>query len=544
MTCLPGYFYLSNSTGAYCFLVCPFECKPDYTSYQCVTQLVNVSKAGLVALTAASPVTSTAFMIANAVSGSFSLNMMMCLLATESLVHMQYLNINHSNIALTIYTAMSSSYIPNWIASFNDLEAELLIFPYGIFQTNQISSLFLDNFGDALTEIMIHLGMYLIMAGITYSIQIRKLSDSFVGRISVTVFSFFASGVIGKLQSELLYSVMQILKIDLFLDTYSRISFFTGYFIISFSIGLLIFCFFRALRIFQIRNMNTSNHSEESKLKNRSHIKKIKKMNEPEMNIASSNKWLEKKYEFLYEDFNHSYKNQFFFGFWLSAFNAIYILLIFSLQGVPVLQCFSIVILALVFILFPVIIKPFEKKVPAFLHFFNFSCIFIAATLNLALAITKHLNPDFTGTESQGKAVISVIIINTGTNTLISLGVMLFEIYNNYKSASKSKDKPKKPKQSKIELSEPRNQSGHQDPPKRPQKPLPIDSRYRHQRTIVSRSHRQSSSTSNTLISNKFQPFSKVTDYSTAQNPHSRTKPHTHYHPNALAPMEILDYES
>ena len=210
-SCLPGFFHLSNSTGGYCFLVCPYEYKPDYTTYHCVTDLANMSKTVTRAFTAASSVTSTSFTIANAIFGSFSLNMMMCLVATESLANMQYLNINHSNVAATIYSAMSSSYIPNWIASFNDIDRELLIFPWGIFETNQISFLFLDNFGDGLTEIMVHLGLYLFMAGITCSIQIGRLGESLAGRPYATVFSFFAANFFEKVQSLLLFSVMQIL---------------------------------------------------------------------------------------------------------------------------------------------------------------------------------------------------------------------------------------------------------------------------------------------------------------------------------------------
>ena len=345
LTCLPGYFYLNNSTGGYCSLVCPFGYKPDYTTYRCVTQLANVSRAGLAVLTTAPPVTSTAFTIANAISGSFSLNMMMCLIATESLVHMQYLNINHSNIALTIYSAMSSSYIPNWIASFNTIERELLIFPWGIFKTNQISFLFLDNSGDSLTETMIHLGLYLVAITLTLSIQTEKLINSFAGATYATIFGFFGSSIVGKLQSQLLYSILQILRMDLFLDTYSRMSLLTGYFTLSFSIGLLVFCFFKVLTII---------HNKDNLRKNRSHVSLSQ---ESRSNLIIQAKWLEKKYEFQFDDFKSSQKNQFFFAYWLSVFNAIYILLIVALQSVPVLQCFSIVILILVFILFPALIN-------------------------------------------------------------------------------------------------------------------------------------------------------------------------------------------
>ena len=424
--CLPGYFYLSNSTGGYCFLVCPFGYKPDYTIYQCVTELADVLKAGFNTIVAASPVTSTSFAIANAISGSFSLNIMMSIVATESLANMQYLNLNHSNIASTIYSAMSTSYIPNWIASFNTMERELLIFPWGIFQTNQISSLYLDNFGDSLTESMVHLGLYLLILAFTLTMQRKKLINSFAGAAHATVFGLFASNIFGKLQSQLLYSLLQILRMNAFSDTYSRMSLLTGYYTLSFSIGLLVFCFFKLLMII---------HNKDNLKKNRSSISLSQ---ESRSNLIIQTKWLEKKYEFLFDDFKSSQKNQFFFAYWISVFNAIYILLIFSLQSVPVLQCLSIVILILVFILFPATIKPFRKVVPAFLHFFNFSCVLIAAILNLGLAIKQNLSDDYSGNEIQGKFVISIISINTGINTLVSLSVMVFEIYKKCKGRTKN----------------------------------------------------------------------------------------------------------
>ena len=401
-----------------------------------MTQLVNVSKTGLAALTAASPATSASFAIANAISGSFSLNIMMSIVATESLANMQYLNLNHSNIASTIYSAMSTSYIPNWIASFNTIERELLIFPWGIFQKNQISSLYLDNFGDSLTESMAQFGLYLAAIALTFSMQTEKLVDTLAGKIYATVFGLFASNIFGKLQSQLLYSLLQILKMAFFSDTYSRMSLLTGYFTLSFSIGLLVFCFFKLLTIFHNKKVNLR--------KNRSRISLSS--HENRSNLIIQTKWLTKKYEFLFDDFKSSQKNQFLFAYWITAFNAIYILLIFSLQSVPVLQCLSIVILVLVFILFSATIKPFKKVMPAFLHFFNFSCVLIAAILNLGLAIKQNLSDDSSGIEIQGKLVISVIIMNTATNTLVSLGVLAFEIYKKCKSRAKNDQSNKQKK--------------------------------------------------------------------------------------------------
>ena len=455
-----------------------------------MTELANISTFVTRSLAAASPATSTSFTIANAVSGSFSLNMMMCLVATESLANMQYLNINHSNIAASIYEAMSSSYIPNWIALFNDLDRELLIFPWGIFETNQISSLFLDNFGDGLTEIMVYLGLYLLMAGVAYSIKVGRLSESLAGRLYATVFSFFAANFFGKVQSLLLFSIMQILRMDLFFDSYSRMSLLFGYFTTSFAIGLLVLCFFKLQVIFKNKNKPPSptegGRSEDDLLK----IRTTK--TEAGENASKTNhqvQWMEKKYEFLFEDYKDNKKTHFFFAYYLTAFNAIYILLIFTFQTVPVLQCFFITILALIFIIFPAIIKPFDKKIPAFLHFFNFTCILLAAFLNLVLAIAQNLNPDFSGLEHQGKAVISIISINTIINTTISLSVMIFEIYQKCKSiyTNRSKENKQQLKVLKIEISTTTDKRNNSltDFPKPSLKSRPRDARSRRKKQQI-----------------------------------------------------------
>ena len=57
------------------------------------------------------------------------------------------------------------------------------------------------------------------------------------------------------------------------------------------------------------------------------------------------------------------------------------------------------------------------------------------------LAIAQTLNPDFSGVEALGKVVISRISRNTGTNTIISLGVMIFEIYQKLKTCGKQVQK-------------------------------------------------------------------------------------------------------
>ena len=395
-----------------------------------MTQLADIPEAAATTLGAASPLTSASFTITNTFSGSFSINMMLCLVATESLSNMQYLNINHSNIASTFYSGMSSSYIPNWIASFNTIDRERAIFPWGTFEKSQISSLFLDNFGDSLTENMVNSGLFLFAIALILSMQTEKAINSFARKAYLTTFGLFASNIFGKLQSQLLYSILQILRMDLFLDTYSRMSVLAGYFTLSFTIGLLVHCFFKLLTIFH-NKANLGKNIPSSPLSHET---------------PTQTKWLEKQYEFLFDDFKSTQKNQFFFTYLITAFNTIYILLIIALQSVPILQCLSIVVLVLAFILFPAIIRPFKTILPAFLHYFNFSCLLVVAILNLALAIIQYLTPDFSGTETQGKVVISVISLNIGMNSLVSVGIMISEIYNKCKSCAKS-DTGKKQKE-------------------------------------------------------------------------------------------------
>ena len=390
-----------------------------------MTSLVDISPAQSATLVAAPLITSVALTVSSIASGSFSVNMMLCLVATESLANMQYLNINHSNIASTIYAGMASSYIPNWIDSFNTLERELIIFNWGIFEKNQISALLLDNFGDALTELMIYLGLFILSTLLTIS---PKTFGSFGEKAHLTTFGFFVANILGKIQSQILFSILQLIKFNLLLDVYSSLSLFISVSIASLTMGMLIFCFVKLLSLFNYQN--TLGDTESS----RRHRSK---------NIHIQMRWLQKKYEFMIGDFKHSKKNQFFFAYWITAFNAAYILLIFCLQTAPIPQCASIALLIVSFMLFSARIRPFESKIPAFLHFFNFGCVLIAAILNLAQAFAATGTLEFEQTETLGSAIVAVIGINTGINTLLSLGLMILEIYNKIKLACSNKSNNK-----------------------------------------------------------------------------------------------------
>ena len=426
-SCISGYFHYSNSSGNYCLLVCPTGYKPNYKSNECEPLLSGLSKAQEATLQATPVVTSAAFLASSVIAGGLSINLMVCLVATESLANMQYLNINHSDIAATLYAGMSSSYVPNWISAFNTLPEDDLIFNWGVFEKNQISALYLDNVGDALTEMMIYTGFFLLALLFTLSSKTEPLSSSsLASKAYVTAFSNLLGNMIGKIQSQILFAVIQIIKLNLFVDSYSRLSLFTAYLTTSILLGVLTLCFFRLQQIFQ--------HKKSSR--DRKWI-----VSEDDQFKSTRIKWLEKKYEFLYGDFKSGQVNHFFFIYWIIGFNPIYILLIFSLQGIPIMQCFSIVIFTLAYLLLSVWIKPFNSKSPAFLHFFNFSCVLAAAVLNLLQPIVNDFVKDFSGTEILGRGIFLVIVFNTGTNALFSLGGLVYEIYIKIKLATSKKKK-------------------------------------------------------------------------------------------------------
>jgi hypothetical protein len=188
------------------------------------------------------------------------------------------------------------------------------------------------------------------------------------------------------------------------------------------SLGLIIFWFFILKNIFN-NKLKKSRGTEDS--------------NKSESAVEIQYNWLEKKYEFMFGDFKDRSPHQFFFAYWMIGFDAAYILLIFSLQKVPVLQCLSIFVLVLAFVICSAITRPFKKKTSAFLHFLNFSSVLVVAFLNLILAIIDDLNSDFSGRETQGKVITVVIILNIGTNALFSAGGMLLEIYKKFSKKCK-----------------------------------------------------------------------------------------------------------
>ena len=316
---------------------------------------------------------------------------------------------------------MSASFVPNWIAVFNTLDKGSIIFNRGIFETNQISALYLDNFGDALIELGMYFGIFLLTLPFMLLSKIDKLIRSVAGKAYVTAFSFLMANMFGIVQSQILFAVIQLLKMNLLFDSYSFLSLFTAISTTSVLISIIALSFIKLRVIFGTHGLQKAGGSTQQ-TKRRTHTQII---------------WLQQQYEFLFGDFKDSNKNQFFFAYWITAFNVIYILLILCLQSVPILQCVSIVTLLLTFMIFSAKIKPFKKNAATFSHFFNFTCVLIAAILNLSLAFSHAV----TITETIGKAIVSVIVINTGGNTLFSLGGMMIGIYNRIKLTRKTDKK-------------------------------------------------------------------------------------------------------
>ena len=139
-------------------------------------------------------------------------------------------------------------------------------------------------------------------------------------------------------------------------------------------------------------------------------------------------RWIEKKYAMFFDSFKETTKHQFFFTYWMTLYDVVYILLILSFQNLPVLQCFSIVILEVICLLVSAAIKPFKEKSVAFLFFFNFACVLILAIINLTLAIQAAVTDITSANDKVGWAIFSIILINTSTNIVVGFGGVIYQL--------------------------------------------------------------------------------------------------------------------
>ena len=419
--CLCDYLY-SNSTGNFCVPVCPEDHVIDSNANSCILATVKSAETAGSAFQGVSTTTSAILAASGVASGSFSASLILCVVAKDSIVNMQFLHLKHPQTSLKMYEMMSASYIPNWFALLNDDDASDYTFEWGIFQRNRMSSLYLDNFGDALAQNLIFLGITIIALTLFYlSMPLRNLHAWFRKLYWASV-GFYISDLIGKIQNQVLFFLLQSAKSNLFNDSYTRTSVIMGYITSLLIFGYLAILFYRLRKIFIHKTSNID-------------AKKIPRA------TYQSRLWLEKKYEVMYGDFKLDGTLQYYFMYWILAFNFFYALILFSFQSVPLLQCCSITALTLGFMVLSAIIRPFKTFSSTLAHHFNLLCVLVAALLNLYLAIKESMDPSFEAPESHGYGILGVLIINTGVNMIISLIGLIYDIYIWIKESRKKLEK-------------------------------------------------------------------------------------------------------
>lgn len=356
--------------------------------------------------------------------------MILCLSAIESIANMQYLNIKHSEMALNAYSGASSSLIPNWIADFNTLNKDHIVFNFGIFEESEMSALFLDNYGDSLTEIMAYTAIFLIAAMFAVCKSKETLATSYIGRAYSIAVGLFLSNAFGQIQSQVLFGMIQLLKTSLLVDPYSICSYVVAWITLSSAFGVQIFCFVKLSEIFSF--------------KEKSNMKQFASNTKEKEDSARRAKWMELKYEMLFDSFEDDSKNQFFFSSWLGAYDTAYALIILCFQSVPSIQCLLIVVLLVCLIMFAVIVRPMKEKIASFIFFFNFGSTLVLAIVNMFLAISDAVNTQLSETahDALGKTVFAVTMTNTGVNLLIGFGGMAVALFSAIKKWGKKGKKP------------------------------------------------------------------------------------------------------
>ena len=165
LSACPDGYWADNSTNTcqLCSLGSVYQsaCKLNYTTVPALQKTTT-------SLSIISIILSATLEWKNSGSRVVPINLLLYLSAIESIKNQQYFNFNHSQITFDAYSGLSTSLIPNWISHFNSLDQSSLTFDYGIFEINQLSSLYLDNFGDTLTDVMIYITICLL--GLSYSL--------------------------------------------------------------------------------------------------------------------------------------------------------------------------------------------------------------------------------------------------------------------------------------------------------------------------------------------------------------------------------------
>ena len=432
--------YLYPSSQGECLSECPSRYWRDNSTnkcQQCSEDLSSISECAVAieykvvasnlqsaAMGSTSGITAVAasFQNSNSASGIFGVNLFLYVSVIESIANMQYLNINHSQIASDSYAGLSKSFIPNWISNrSNSIDENLLVFKYGIFEKKQVSALYLDNYGGLLTETFIYAGLCLL--GIPLVLKLKtpdKLPSSILGKMYALVFGILLSNLFGHIQSQILFSVLQILKTDLFIDTYPKVSYFMACVTIYVVMLLLLLSYCKLRAIFAFKEKQKKEASNPNLEVGLRHNK---------LEDSAKLLWTEKQYEMIFRNLKDDRKNAFFFFYWVILYNTIFIILILSLQSIPVLQCLSIAILTIGLLIFSAVLKPMKGKSAAILFFFNYICIAFIAIINLVLAIRDALDSQTIDNDRVGWVIFITISLNSGVNLLASICELFYVMY-------------------------------------------------------------------------------------------------------------------
>ena len=316
----------------------------------------------------------------------------------------------------------------------------MITFEYGIFARNGFSSLYLDNIGHSLTEIMAYFAAYLLFEVISLRRTKEELMNGRVGKIYVSILGLFVSTIAGRFQSHILFAVIQLFKIDLFVDIYPRISYVMAYLLLSVAIGLQLICFFKVRAIFYIKvKVNKLDDSENSKIANDINIIPVNNFLSEATQPDTDDRWKEMKYSMFFNSFKETCKHSFFFTYWMTLYNTVYIFLILALQNAPVFQCLSITVLVVICILTSVTFKPFKEKSIAFIFFSNYTCILIAASINLTLAVQAAVYGATSFSDQAGSMIFWLILANGSINTIVLLGGVVYKLCSIIKNCIKKK---------------------------------------------------------------------------------------------------------
>ena len=139
-------------------------------------------------------------------------------------------------------------------------------------------------------------GVACLLAGII--VRFIKTGSPADSRAGKALALFIGLLILGKIQTQILFFLIQVLKVSLIVDVYTGLSYFFAYFTMTSVIGLLVFSFVRLRTIFD--NLSKTPHTSL---------------------MSPSDVWLQKKYEMIFDGFKESRKTTFFFTYWIVAFN-------------------------------------------------------------------------------------------------------------------------------------------------------------------------------------------------------------------------------